>query len=399
MRRLIRAAVNARWLVWTTRAALVLALGVSAALLVDYSASSPAFCSVGSGCDTVRRSGLGYIPIPSVPVYLPVPLLGLLGFGLALAATLLPNWRRRRQWSLGLLAAGAFLGLSLIAVQAFLIGEFCSLCVMVDTAALAACGAAFLTPKTGWETTTQEESQGPPEHYRLPPAITWTLLAALGTAAPYFWPTLRPAPPVPPKVAAFYQAGKINVVEFADFECPFCRRLHSELTRIIDDYPGKVNFVRLHMPLQSHEHARPAARAAVCASQQGHEQRMADFLFTAESLEQKALLEGAERLRLDMGRFKRCLEDPATDKTIDAQASILRDAGFKGLPTTYVGAEKIVGAQPEEVFRDAFDQAARGEGSEGIPGWLYWPVALSIAGAALWYGRFRGAKAATTSSG
>jgi len=388
--------VNARWLVWTTRAALVLALGVSAALLVDYSASSPAFCSVGSGCDTVRRSGLGYIPLPG-QAYLPVPLFGLFGFGLALAATLLPNWQRRRQWSLGLLAAGAFLGLALITVQAFLIGEFCSLCVMVDTAALGACGVAFLIPKSGWETTTKEESQAPPKRYRLPPASTWAVLAALGTAAPYFWPKLRPAPPVPPKVASFYQAGKINVVEFADFECPFCRRLHSELARIINDYPGKVNFVRLHMPLQSHQHARPAARAAVCASQQGHEQQMADFLFTTESLEQKALLDGAQRLSLDLGRFKRCLEDPATDRVIDAQASILREAGFQGLPTTYVGAEKIVGAQPEEVFRDAFDQAARGEGSEGIPGWLYWPGVLIIAGAALWFGRFQGAPATSAS--
>jgi predicted DsbA family dithiol-disulfide isomerase/uncharacterized membrane protein len=386
--------VNARWLVWTTRAALVLALGVSAALLVDYSLSSPAFCSVGSGCDSVRRSGLGYIPLPG-EAYLPVPIVGLLGFGLTLAATLLPKRRSRRPWTLGLLAAGAFLGLGLIAVQAFVIGEFCSLCVMVDTAALVACSAAFLIPKSGWETTTAEESSASPRHYRLPPAITWAVLAALGTAAPYFWPTLRPAPPVPAKVAAFYQTGKINVVEFADFECPFCRRLHTELAQIMNDYPGKVNFVRLHMPLQSHAHARPAARAAVCASQQGYEQQMADFLFEAESLEQKAILEGAKRLRLDLDRFKRCLEAPATDQTIDSQASILREAGFQGLPTTYVGSEKIVGAQPEEVFREAFDQAARGEGSEGVPGWLYWPSVLAIAGAALWFGRFRGQSAAS----
>src|SRR5688572_31129449 len=110
----IRRAVNARWLVWTTRAILVFAIGVSAALLADYSTAEPAFCAAGSGCDTVRRSGLGYIPIPPLETYLPVPLVGIIGFGVALVATLLNDWRRRRQWTLGLLAAGAFLALALI---------------------------------------------------------------------------------------------------------------------------------------------------------------------------------------------------------------------------------------------------------------------------------------------
>jgi len=381
--------VNARWLVWTTRALLVVALGVSAALLADYSTSSPAFCSAGSGCDTVRRSGLGYIPL-GAGTYIPVPVLGLIGFGLALAATLLTSWRLRRMWSLGLLAAGGFLAAGLIAVQAWFIGEFCALCVMVDSAALAACAAAFAIPKQAWETTTVEDTSRSPKRYGLAPTLSWAALAALAIAAPYFWPKLRPAPPVPPKVAAFYQAGKINVVEFADFECPFCRRLHSELKQIISDYPGKVHFVRLHMPLERHERARPAARAAVCATAQGHEEAMADYLFAAESLDDKPILEGAQRLGLDLVAFKRCLVDPATDRTIDGQVAILRDAGFQGLPTTYVGALKIVGAQPEEVFRDAFDQAGRGQGAEGIPGWLYWPIVLVLGGAVLWFGRFKG---------
>jgi len=373
------------------RALLVFALGVSAALLVDYSASSPAFCAAGSGCDTVRRSGLGYIPIPPLQVYLPVPLLGLFGFGLTLVATLLTDWRRRRQWSLALLAAGAFLALGFIVVQALVIGEFCSLCMLVDSTALGACAVAGGLSKTAWQATTDEETSRDPRRYALPPTTTWAVLAGLGIAGPYFWPALRPAPPVPPKVAAFYKAGKINVVEFADFECPFCRRLHTQLKTIIRDYPDKVHFVRLHMPLERHERARPAARAAVCATHQGHEESMADFLFAAEKLDDKAILEAAQRQSLDLRAFKSCLKDPATDRIIDEQSAILREAGFQGLPTTYVGALKIIGAQPEEAFRDAFDQAARGEGTSGIPGWLYWPIVLLGAGATLWFGRFKGA--------
>lgn len=395
----IRRTVNARWLLWTTRALLVLALAASAALLVDYSASQPAFCAAGSGCDTVRRSGLGYIPIPPLKLYIPVPVVGIVGFNLALVATLLNDWRRRRQWSLGLLAAGAFLALALIVVQALVVGEFCWLCTLVDGAALAACAAALLLSKPGWETATNAETSRSPRHYRLPPAGTWAVLAGLAIAAPYSWPSLRPAPPVPAKVAAFYQAGKINVVEFADFECPFCRRLHGELKAIVDDYPGKVNFVRLHMPLPRHERARPAARAAVCAAHQGQEEKMADLLFAAERLDDATILRGAKGLGLDLTAFKRCLEDPATDRTIDEQAAILRDAGFQGLPTTYVGAVKIVGAQPEEVFRDAFDRAARADAATGISGWLFWPIVLVLAGVTLWLGRFRPAPPAALSPG
>ncbi len=378
---------------------LVFALGVSAALLADYSTAEPAFCAAGSGCDTVRRSGLGYIPIPPLATYIPVPLVGIVGFGAALGATLLEGWRRRRRWTLGLLAAGAFLALALIVVQALVVGEFCSLCMLVDVAALAACAVAVALSKSGWEASAAEEISGAPRHYGLPPVATWAVLAALGIAAPYLWPSLRPAPPVPAKVAAFYHAGKINVVEFADFQCPFCRRLHAQLKAIVGDYPGRVNFVRLHMPLPRHERARPAARAAVCAAHQGQEEKMADLLFAAEDLDDKAILKGAQGLGLDLAAFKRCLGDPVTDRTIDAQATILREAGFQGLPTTYVGALKIVGAQPEEVFRDAFDQAARGEGAEGVPGWLFWAVVALLAGTTLWFGRFKGAPTPATPSG
>jgi hypothetical protein len=113
----------------------------------------------------------------------------------------------------------------------------------------------------------------------------------------------------------------------------------------------------------------------------------------------KAILEGAKGLGLDLAAFKRCLQDPATDRSIDEQAAILRDAGFQGLPTTYVGAVKIVGAQPEEVFRDAFDQAARGEGAEGVPGWLFWAVVALLAGTTLWFGRFKDAPTPAAPSG
>jgi protein-disulfide isomerase len=373
---------------WTMRGALLLALGVSAALLADYSTTTPAFCSVGSGCDTVRRSGLGYIPLPGSGAYLSVPVLGLIGFGLAFTATLLPSWQNRRRWSLGLLCAGAFVAVGLILAQAVWIGDFCSLCVAVDLATLVACGAAFLLGADGWRAATEAELRPTGKRRELRP-IGWGLLAALAVAAPWSWPKLKPAPPVPPKVAAFYQPGKINVVEFADFECPYCRRLHGELKELIAEYDGKVNFVRLQMPLERHENARPAARAAICAAKQGHGEPMADWLFVTETLDPASIAKHAKQLGLNLPAFQQCSSAKETEMLIDQQASILREAGFQGLPTTYVGGTKIVGAQAEEVFRDAFDRAAKGTASQGVPGFVYWPLVAVLAAAMVWFGRTR----------
>src|SRR6185503_6117111 len=96
-------------------------------------------------------------------------------------------------------------------------------------------------------------------------------------------------------VRAVYEPGKINVVEFADFECPYCRALHPVLKRVIQDYPAdRVHFVRKHVPLEMHELARPAARAAVCTEEQGKGEAMADALVQAE-LSEAAIRRAAQQ--------------------------------------------------------------------------------------------------------
>jgi hypothetical protein len=67
----------------------------------------------------------------------------------------------------------------------------------------------------------------------------------------------------------------------------------------------------------------------------------------------------------------------------------LIDDGLQGLPTTFVGAQTIIGAQPEEVFRDAFDRAERGEGDSGIPAPAYWLTVFALAASVAWGGRVR----------
>jgi protein-disulfide isomerase/uncharacterized membrane protein len=375
------------------RVLVLLALAASAVLYVDYTSPAAAFCSPGSGCAVVRASRFGRLVVGETVI--PVPVFGLLGFGLLYAATLLPKAELRNPATVLLSTFGGLGGLIFLALQAFVVKRFCLFCVLVDTFALATLVAAWLFWKSTREATRQPESRGkskrPPPPEILRPGA-WILLAAIAVAAPLAWPEVRPQPPVPPKVAALYQSGKVNVVEFADYECPFCRLLHFRLKALFKEYGDRVNFVRLNLPLQSHEHARDAARAGLCAEDQGRGEQMADVLFAAEDLRPAANREAAKKLGLDLAKFDACVASPETDQRIDAQAQILRDAGFEGLPTTFVGGVKIVGAQKDEVFRDALARAGRGEGETGIPAPLFGGLLGVAVAVVVGMGRERGGR-------
>jgi predicted DsbA family dithiol-disulfide isomerase len=274
---------------------------------------------------------------------------------------------------------GGVHGLGLFALQAFKIGQFCSLCVTVDTLSVLAALCSVLVWKGRGETN---------EPFALRSGA-WPALGLLGLCAPLLWPQLRPAPPVPTGVLKLYVPGKINVVEFADYECPFCRRLHPELQAVIAGYPHKVNFTRLNLPLHSHEFAHGAAQAQVCAREQGKGDEMANRLFVGEDLTPTTNRAVAKELGVDLARYDQCILSGKADRIIEAESKILLDSGLQGLPTTYVGAKMILGAQPEEVFRDAFDRAEAGEGDHGIPRPIYWGGVFALLAAVSWVGRVR----------
>lgn len=374
------------WLLALRLSALV-ALGVSAALFVDYAGTST-YCASGSGCATVRTSGFGFISFGERT--LPVPALGLLGFSALLALSLVD-----KRPALNLLKLGGLLGgvtsLVLVWLQTR-IGQFCAYCVVVDVAALvAALSVTQLRLKEPAKAEAAKDTRGKRRKERAQPAEgdapgfelepwAWVALGVLAVGLPIVWPTLKPAPPVPAAIRAHYASGKISVVEFADFECPHCRRLHGRLKAIMADYGDAVHFVRLNMPLSMHPNAENAARAAICAETQGRAEVMADALFETESLTPQGIRALAERLGLDLAKFDRCLTDEATAARVAREGKILRDAGFKGLPTTFVGGSEIVGAQSEETFRDAFERAKRGDEDVGMPAPLF--VGLGILGVA-----------------
>jgi protein-disulfide isomerase len=328
-----------------------------------------AFCGLKSGCEAVRKAGFSYFFGNRL---LSVPLLGLIAYGVVLTWSL---YAPRSRSTLIFTVAGGVFGALLLGVQAFYVHAFCWLCATVDTAALVAAGFALVGARA-------------PEPATDPlPVWAWAALAGLALAAPIAWVSVKPSPPVPPTIAALYEPNKINVVEFADFECPFCRAFHPVLQGVLHDYPpAKLNFQRKHMPLGAHEQAMPAARAAVCAEEQGKGEALAEKLVELE-LSPSADRRAAIEVGVDGARFDECLASTRPDERIKADSKLLEDAGFEGLPTTYVGNKRLLGAVSEAAVRDAFEKAEKGGSGGGIPAVLYVACTLAAAAAVVWLAR------------
>ena len=345
------------WLTLVRVAALV-ALATSAALLSDYVAGTPSFCSAASGCGIVRQSQYSHVTLGDGH-FIPLPAFGVAGFAALFAATFLS-----RSLTMVAAAMGGLTALWLLWIQATVVQHFCWLCVTTDVSAVAAAAAALSLQSSMWEHELTARLR----------AWAWWALAALSLAAPLAWPQLKASPPLPSAVLSLYQQSKINVVEFADFECPACRRFSGILKEALVPYGERVRFVRLNKPLEMHEYARDAARAYVCAQAQQRGEPMADALFATPDLKPAAVDKLAEAVGLDSKLFDACLLDPTTNARVDHEAGMLVPPELEGLPTTYIGGKRLLGVQSPETVADALERAARGESASGLSGYVYLPM-------------------------
>lgn len=152
--------------------------------------------------------------------------------------------------------------------------------------------------------------------------------------------------------------AKVTIVEFADYQCPFCARAVPTLKDVVKKYDGKVRWVYRDFPLREiHPEAFPAAVAASCAGQQGKYFEMHDALFENSShlsaAGNRALAEG---LKLDMAKYDSCLKDPKTAEKVNSDASDGQKLGVNGTPAYFVNGRKLGGAVDIREFSRVIDE-------------------------------------------
>jgi protein-disulfide isomerase len=156
----------------------------------------------------------------------------------------------------------------------------------------------------------------------------------------------------------------ITIIEFSDYECPYCRQWHEAVYhRLFETYPDQVRLVYRDFPLYSvHPNAVPAAEAADCANEQGAFWDYHDKLFGMElGLSSEAYQQYAEELDLDMDAFNTCVETRKYREEVQADYTFASNLGVRSTPTFFVNGIALVGAQPFEVFQEVIDKELAGE--------------------------------------
>jgi protein-disulfide isomerase len=149
----------------------------------------------------------------------------------------------------------------------------------------------------------------------------------------------------------------VTIVEYSDFQCPFCARARIVLQQVLDTYPDQVKLVFRHFPLERHPEAKLAAEAGECAARQGRFWEYHDQLFAGSPELSLARLHSlAESLGLDRQAFSTCLEAGASRAKISEDLELGRRAGVTATPTFFVDGHMLEGAQPFATFKKIIDQ-------------------------------------------
>ena len=361
-------------LVILLRLALLVAIAASAALVIEYrNAGDPAFCGAGSGCFKVRISEWSHlfgIPVPTIGISAYVAL-----FGFALAA------RTRRQWQAlaAITSAGAVCAMGFIGLQHFAVHAYCPWCMGVDTAAIVAAIAALTLVRRGAglnaENTPPREQMGP-----------WLGAAFAGMLFPFIWAQYPVHPPLHPEIAALEVPGKVSIVEFTDFECPFCRSLHPILEELRREHGDKLHFDRKMVPLENiHPGAAIAAYAYACAPDATKDEVAGKlYAMPAHELTRDGVARVAEPAWRDA--WAACVDGPEGKARVEKDRAAFDHAGLRGLPHTVVGKTIIVGADPERLALAVEVEIAGGRPGLPLP-WMFVGLAIVYGAVAVWSAR------------
>lgn len=158
--------------------------------------------------------------------------------------------------------------------------------------------------------------------------------------------------------------AEIVIVEFSDYQCPYCRSFHEETyQQLLDAYPGKIRFVYRNLPLPPslHPDAMSAAIAALCAGDQDAYWDYHDKLFGGDSFGEDAYIQYAKEINLNVEEFSACLSSGKHDEFIQKDVAFSSKLGVQSTPTFFVNGLAIVGAQPLSSFTQLIDLELAGE--------------------------------------
>jgi protein-disulfide isomerase len=158
------------------------------------------------------------------------------------------------------------------------------------------------------------------------------------------------APSMGPKDA------KITLVEFSDYQCPFCKRARPTVWKLVEDYKDKIRYIFQDFPLAFHQYARKAHEAARCAGEQNKYFDYNRKLFDNQgNLAADDLKKYARELKLDAAKFDKCLDTGKYAKTVEDSMNAGIEAGVTGTPAFFVNGIMISGAQPISAFKEIIE--------------------------------------------
>ena len=137
--------------------------------------------------------------------------------------------------------------------------------------------------------------------------------------------------------------AKITIVEFMDLECPFCARFHAPILEVLEAYPNDVNYIVKNFPLGFHPNAKPAAKVAFAAAEQGkYSEMITALLNNGRNLNNETYQKLAKELGLNMKKFNKALEDNDAqyDEWIQKDMALASKVGVRGTPTFYLDGKK-----------------------------------------------------------
>ncbi|MFQ5415826.1 MAG: DsbA family protein [Myxococcota bacterium] len=152
-------------------------------------------------------------------------------------------------------------------------------------------------------------------------------------------------------------SAKVTLVEFSDFQCPYCSRVTPTIKQIEKEYGDKVRIVFKHLPLRIHSRAAAAHAASEAAHRQGKFWEMHDLIFANQrEMAPEKYVEYAEKIGLDMDRFERDVAAAEIKEKVDADAAEAQTLGVTGTPGFFINGRFLRGARPFQSFKEVIDE-------------------------------------------